>query len=168
MYTYIADSERYLKTSQDWNFGFLLSEENNLKETFSPSTIWPYYIRGCVINRVFCKAGFGPAPKISYLAVICQRLIWRGLDGNQSKVQPAKIARIARIAAGGKSEKARSQVSKLGVTCPLFALLPDRNIPLWTEDQTPMTTTMNIIKTTSHPYLTFGVLQIAPIHKNSK
>ena len=95
-------------------------------------------------DQLVCEAGFeAPPPKISYLAPVCQRLIWRGLDGNQSRVQPAKIARIARIAAGEKSEKARSQVSKLGVTCPLFALLPDRNIPLWT-DQTPMKTTMNI------------------------
>ena len=83
------------------------------------------------------------ARKMSYFAVICwQSAIWRGgSSGNQSRVQCGKIGGIARIVGGNK--KARSQVSKLGVTCPLFALLPNRNIPLWT-DQTPMTTTLKI------------------------
>ena len=58
---------------------------------------------------VFCKAGFEAAPKISYLAVICRRLIWRGLDGNQSKVQPDKIARIARIAGEIKRQEPKSR-----------------------------------------------------------
>ena len=86
--------------------------------------------------------------KMSYFAVICwQSAIWRGgSSGNQSRVQCGKIGGIARIVGGNK--KARSQVSKLGVTCPLFAPLADRNIPLWT-DQTPMTTTMKM-KTTLH------------------
>ena len=83
------------------------------------------------------------ARKMSYFAVICWlSAIWRGgSSGNQSRVQCGKIGGIARIVGGNK--KARSQVSKLGVTCPLFALLPNRNIPLWT-DQTPMTTTLKI------------------------
>ena len=63
------------------------------------------------------------ARKMSYFAVICwQSAIWRGgSSGNQSRVQCGKIGGIARIVGGNKM--ARSQVSKLGVTCPLFALL---------------------------------------------
>ena len=105
------------------------------------------------------------ARKMSYFAVICwQSAIWRGgSSGNQSRVQCGKIGGIARIVGGNK--KARSQVSKLGVTCPLFALLPNRNIPLWT-DQTPMTTTSKIQKYQKYCkiFQDLHELQISKIH----
>ena len=70
--------------------------------------VWPHDMRGCVINW-FPRRGFY-SPKKSYFHLICQLgVIWRGLDGNQSKVQPDKIARIARIAGEIKRQEPKSR-----------------------------------------------------------
>ena len=91
-------------------FGFSCSEQiiwGTPFQLFSNLTSLHLRLRDLL---VFCKAGFEAAPKISYLAVICQQCrIWRGLDGNQSKVQPAKIARIARIWRGRGGDPKRQE-----------------------------------------------------------